>query len=192
MKNKDEKILCKAELRYCSTAMSKIMTLIWYAAAAFILWTTGSGQNWRLFKSFWGISYADSSVPLVKSVPEICIVVLITAVPVIIRKIRKFKVKRCTLILTEKQIRGSAWKPFSSKKFSIPIEKIDSIVLTGRFIDLLRYGMSSEWINFRYVRNADEFVQAANDRIAEIKRDMPCGEISVSARHNGRHLRKKQ
>lgn len=174
MNNKDEKILCKAELCYCSTTMSKILTLVWYAAAIFFLWITGSGQNWRLFNSFWGISNADSSVPLVKIILK---VVLITAFPVIIRNFQKFKVSRCTLILTDMQIRGSLWRPFSSKNFSIPIEKIDSIIVTGGFSDFLRHGISSEWVNFRYVRNADEFVQATIDRLAEIKRELPCGGI---------------
>lgn len=182
MRNKDEKILCKAELCYCSTAMSTILTSIWYAAAVFILWITGSGQNWRLFKSFWGISNADSSVPLVKIVLKI---VFITAVPVIIRKVQKFRISRCTLILTDKQLRYTLWRPFSSKDFSIPIENIDSIVITVRFRDFFRHSISSEWINFRYVQNADEFVRAAADRLAEIKREVPCGDLSVSARQNG-------
>ena len=83
---------------------------------------------------------------------------------------------RCYLSMNGTQIEGQLKTLFGKKKLQMPIDHVDSVVTSSGFKDKLRGGetliisANRGLIKFHYVRNADEFAQAAMKRIDEVKK----------------------
>lgn len=186
MKN-NEKILCETKIKCNWTILRKIGCVIWWILEAIMFYVTGPALNegpheiitswgtdkWN-FRHIWGMYYdsfdTDSDYKLYKTLIiflGIVITVFIFLLPFIIKAIDNHITKKCTLILTDKQIYGQVKKLFSKKQIQIPIEKLDNIMTVNGFTDKFRSGetilihSNSGAIRFHYVQNAEEFVMAA-------------------------------
>ena len=89
-----------------------------------------------------------------------------------------YAAKRCSLNLSEKGITGIRKKLFSTKEVKLPIDKIDSIMVSNSLFNKLTGGKTiairsaSGLVKFPWVQNAEEFVNATLAKIEEYKQQV--------------------
>ncbi|MBQ9899323.1 MAG: SHOCT domain-containing protein [Ruminococcus sp.] len=82
----------------------------------------------------------------------------------------------CHLELTDKGVYGNQKTVFSNKELSLPIDKVDNVMISESVLDKLRGGKTfavrsaSGLVRFPWVRNANEFVTATLAKIEEFKK----------------------
>ena len=194
----NERVICRANFRASMTPLAWVFTVLWWIIGGVGYYVTGPmlsedssyseyiwGMEWHYhFKSFSG-RVTDDEYPMLHAL-GIAITVIVFVLPVVIFLIRMFIAKRCKLELTEGQIEGQLKTTFGKKKLQIPIDHLDNAMTSSGFWDKIRGGetllisSNSGLIKFHYVRNADEFAQAAMTRIEEVKKAAPASAPSVS------------
>lgn len=198
----NERVICRANFRASMTPLAWVFTVLWWIIGGVEYYVTGPmlsedssydssyseyiwGMEWHYhFKSFSG-KVTDDEYPMLHAL-GIAITVIVFVLPVVIFLIRMFIAKRCKLELTEGQIEGQLKTTFGKKKLQIPIDHLDNAMTSSGFWDKVRGGetllisSNSGLIKFHYVRNADEFAQAAMTRIEEVKKAAPASAPSVS------------
>lgn len=192
----NEKVICRANFRASMTPLAWVFTVLWWIIGGVGYYVTGPllsegsgdrehireyiwGIEWHYYDEFYsrryGIETRDEEYPWLHAL-GILITVIVFMLPVVIFLIRMFIAKRCKLELTEGQIEGQLKTTFGKKKLQIPIDHLDSVMTSSGFWDKVRGGetllisSNSGLIKFHYVRNADEFAQAAMKRIDEVKK----------------------
>lgn len=194
----NERVICRANFWAGITPLAVVFTVLWWIIGGVGYYVTGPmlsedssyseyiwGMEWHYhFKSFSG-KVTDDEYPMLHAL-GIAITVIVFVLPVVIFLIRMFIAKRCKLELTEGQIEGQLKTTFGKKKLQIPIDHLDNVMTSSGFWDKVRGGetlllsSNSGLIKFHYVRNADEFAQAAMTRIEEVKKAAPASAPSVS------------
>lgn len=194
----NERVICRANFWAGITPLAVVFTVLWWIIGGVGYYVTGPwlsegsddgehieeymwGIRWHYhdeFHSYYGIETTDEDYPMLHAL-GIAITVIVFVLPVVIFLIRMFIAKRCKLELTEGQIEGQLKTTFGKKKLQIPIDHLDNVMTSSGFWDKIRGGetllisSNSGLIKFHYVRNADEFAQAAMTRIEEVKKAAP-------------------
>lgn len=108
----------------------------------------------------------------------ICLVVLFAMITVA-SVMENSDVKQCSLSLTDKCITGCRKRRFSTEEIKLPIDKIDTIMASHGFFDILRGGgdtllirSASGVVEFPWVQNSKEFVDATLAKIEEFKQSV--------------------
>lgn len=97
--------------------------------------------------------------------------------PAIISSTAKHIANGCSLSLTKGGIQGVRKTLFSSKNLQLPIEKVDSIMVSKSIFNLIGGGKTvairsnSGLVMFPWVQNADDFVAATLQRIETFKKN---------------------
>ena len=199
----NERVICRANFRASMTPLAWVFTVLWWIIGGVGYYVTGPmlsedssydssyseyiwGMEWHYhFKFHFSHEVHDEEYPWLHAL-GILITVIVFMLPVVIFLIRMFIAKRCKLELTEGQIEGQLKTTFGKKKLQIPIDHLDNVMTSSGFWDKVRGGetlllsSNSGLIKFHYVRNADEFAQAAMTRIEEVKKAAPASAPSVS------------
>lgn len=187
----NEKMLIKADIKYMP---SKVRLIVYYVLAIGA-WLVGFATgNYGLYDvpgerliSRYGLRldyyakfiYYKWRVHVYKHPEEILIVIaaliVLVAIPLIIRAIMKRQCAITALTVTEKGIVGSYNSFISQVSVNTPVEHIDSMTITNTLGDKLRSGKTlnirSNFGNIRlhYVHNAEEIVQVTMKHINELK-----------------------
>lgn|GEM_PF-1481316 len=96
--------------------------------------------------------------------------------PLLIILLLSNKSKNSKLELTDKEISGIHKKIFSTEKINLPIDKVDSAMVKKNLYNALTGGKTvvicanSGNYKFPWVRNAEEFVEATQNKIVEHKK----------------------
>ena len=173
----NEKVICRANFWAGITPLAVVFTVLWWIIGGVGYYVTGPYMNYSSTEYMWGIEWHNHyyEYPMLHAL-GIAITVIVFVLPVVIFLIRMFIAKRCKLELTEGQIEGQLKTTFGKKKLQIPIDHLDNVMTSSGFWDKIRGGetllisSNSGLIKFHYVRNADEFAQAAMKRIDEVKK----------------------
>ncbi len=108
----------------------------------------------------------------------ITIFIFLVVIPFFIKAIIKYNLSKCSLGLYDNSIKGKRKKILSSKSIDLPIEKVDSILISKSILDFLRGGKTivirsnSGVIRFPWVHNAEEFMQATLAEIEKYKKNV--------------------
>ena len=175
-------VICRADFKRSITPLSFVLTVLWLIILALgyyvakIAWFGTKGQY----------DYAWLYVLEQKIIPIVLVII-----PFVVLLIEKIIAKRCKLELTEGQIEGQLKTTFGKKKLQIPIDHLDNVMTSSGFWDKVRGGetllisSNSGLIKFHYVRNADEFAQAAMKRIDEVKKSATVPQAAPVQRVSG-------
>ncbi len=143
-----EKTISKADIRVTSKALIIVFLIFAIGIEALI----GYGYGFRYFLSDWYLPLG---------------VFVGIMLPCMLRYMRDIYVSnRCHLELTSSRIKGIRKKLFSSEELDLPIDKIDSILVSSTLGDKLEGGKTllirsvSGVVKFPWVQNASEFKDA--------------------------------
>ena len=133
----------------------------------------------------------------IEFIVELAAVIVLFAIPIVIKAIRRAWCRRLSLTLHEDRVTGTYGK-FSTKSLSLPIEQLSSVSVIESFLDKVRSGKTisirsaSGVIAFPFVQNADEFAQKSLEAINKYKgeRRIAPAAAPVASASNADELKK--
>lgn len=185
----NEKIICKADIRankkiikinFFLFGLSMLLAMVWMIPVK-----KGENDLWyyacnvlgiriynysRVARSGWTLSYSAEWELLCFVIAIIFLVLLL-----FFNKSYLKNDKYCSIELNDKGVKGVRKSIFSKRDLNLPIEQIDSIMVSHSFWDTLFGGdtlvirSASGLIKFPWVRNAKEFTDATLEKIDDFK-----------------------
>ncbi|MBQ6634649.1 MAG: SHOCT domain-containing protein [Ruminococcus sp.] len=159
---KDEYLIINPESEQINTVLDELSSY-YYGE-----WSYDSGTITRTCVD----TYEDNIIFL------LVLLVLLFSLPLILTRIVKIVAARCFITLQPNGIKGLRKKIISQMLIDLPIEKIDSILISKSILDFLRGGKTivirsnSGVIRFPWVQNAEEFMQATLAEIEKYKKNV--------------------
>lgn len=190
MEQKTEKIICRADIIFKSTVLSKVILALWYligiivGVCGSIPKVYGTHTRYYFFTAFIADIKKDTHGVIVDEfvrqdnlIIGIILFILFFIVPTLIALSNKCLARCCTLSVMEKGVYGERKTLFSMRTIQLPIEKVDNIMVIEGFMDKIRGGKTvairsnSGLVKFPWCHNADEFVAATMQRIEVFKKE---------------------
>ncbi|MBR1753005.1 MAG: SHOCT domain-containing protein [Ruminococcus sp.] len=175
-----EKIICKAQIKARTSLFMKILlaaevllTLLWsFPKRSEHRYSSYYGDDYLYLTNLFGFSSPSTDL-LGEYFIGIYVFAAILIITIALTVITKSSSEKCSLVLYSDKLEGNRKKAFSMKTLKLPIDKVDSIMLSEGLSDKIWSGKTvavrsaSGLVKFPWVQNADEFVSETLAKIEE-------------------------